>query len=169
MSKYIFDLIQHNPFNVTSMNLVENNRATPELAKLEKSLYDLADVYRKHQAYIKTKYKISALDMEILQLVVVEGPKKMKEIGDHFQIKLSTLTSIIDKIERNRLVKRVNSRHDRRVVFLEASPKGKQVYEDYSNHIQLIASMMQNSLSPQQFNALLEGMDRLADFVSPSA
>lgn len=151
------------------MNLVQNKPATPELAKLEKSLYDLADVYRKHQAYIKTKYKISALDMEILQLVVVEGPKKMKEIGDHFQIKLSTLTSIIDKIERNRLVKRVNSRLDRRVVFLEASPKGKQVYADYSNHIQLIARMMQNSLNDQQFNALIEGMDRLSDLVSPVA
>ena len=135
------------------MNLVENKPVSPELAQLEKSIYDLADIYRKHQTYIKTKYKISALDMEILQLVVVEGPKKMKEIGEHFQVKLSTLTSIIDKIERSRLVKRVNSRHDRRVVYLEASPKGKQVYADYSNHIQLIAQMLQNSLNAEQLGA----------------
>ncbi|MEM6343691.1 MAG: MarR family transcriptional regulator [Bacteroidota bacterium] len=148
------------------MNLVENKAANPELAKLEKNLYDLADIYRKHQTYIKTKYKISALDMEILQLVIVEGPKKMKEIGEHFQVKLSTLTSIIDKIERKRLVKRVNSRHDRRVVHLAASPKGKQVYTDYSNHIQLIAKMLQTSLDDQQLSALLEGLDRLSQLVN---
>ncbi len=151
------------------MNLVENKPVSPELARLEKSLYDLADIYRKHQSYIKLKYKITALDMEILQLVVIEGPKKMKEIGEHFQVKLSTLTSIIDKIERSRLVKRVNSRNDRRVVHLQATPKGKKVYGDYSNHIQLVAERLQNSLDAQQFSALLTGMDKLSQYVSPEA
>ncbi|MEL6592319.1 MAG: MarR family transcriptional regulator [Bacteroidota bacterium] len=147
------------------MNLVQNTPATPELVKLEQNLYELAEVYRKHQAYIKTKYKISALDMEILQLVVVEGAKKMKEIGDHFQVKLSTLTSIIDKLEKSRLVKRVNSRFDRRVVLLEVMPKGKQMYADYRTQIQSIAQMMKSSLSATQFEALMAGMERLSNIV----
>jgi DNA-binding MarR family transcriptional regulator len=47
----------------------------------------------------------------------------MKAISEAFHIKLSTLTSIIDKAEGNRIVRRVNSKKDRRVVFLETTKK----------------------------------------------
>lgn len=140
----------------------------PAVDRLEKSLYDLNDVYRKHQEYIKTKYKISGLEMEIIQLIVMEGKKKMKDIGKHFNVKLSTLTSIIDKIERQRLVKRENSKDDRRVVFLEITPKGKKLYNDYSNYIKVISQLMLNSMEEKQFSAFIEGLEKMSAFVKDS-
>ena len=133
--------------------------------KLEKSLYDLSDIYRKHQQYIKVKYKISALEMEILQLIVLQGPKKMKEIGEHFQIKLSTLTSIIDKIEQQKLVKRVNSKEDRRVVFLEVARKGARIYDNYSRYIHRISQVMKNSMDENLFFAFVEGIEKMSEAV----
>ncbi len=133
--------------------------------RLEKSLYELNEVYRKHQDYIKTKYKISALEMEIIQLIVLDGKKKMKEVGEHFNVKLSTLTSIIDKIERQRLVKRVNSKEDRRVVYLEVTQKGNKLYKDYSNYIQVISQLMQQSMKQEKFSAFVEGLEKMSEFV----
>lgn len=133
--------------------------------RLEKSLYELNEVYRKHQDYIKTKYKISALEMEIIQLIVLDGKKKMKEVGEHFNVKLSTLTSIIDKIERQRLVKRVNSKEDRRVVYLEVTQKGNKLYKDYSNYIQVISQLMQQSMKQENFSAFVEGLEKMSEFV----
>lgn len=140
-----------------------------ELNRLEKSLYDLSDVYRKHKEYIKAKYKISALEMEILQYIVIEGKKKMKEIGKQFNLKLSTLTSIIDKIENQRLVKRVNSKTDRRVVYLEISRKGMKLYEDYSNYIHVISQMMQQSMDETQFQAFIQGLEKIAVIANPQS
>lgn len=133
--------------------------------RLEKSLYELNEVYRKHQDYIKTKYKISALEMEIIQLIVLDGKKKMKEVGEHFNVKLSTLTSIIDKIERQRLVKRVNSKEDRRVVYLEVTQKGNKLYKDYSNYIQVVSQLMQQSMKQGSFSAFVEGLEKMSEFV----
>ncbi len=147
------------------MKLADKLYSHPSLDRLEKQLFDLTDLYRKHQVFIKEKYKVSALEMEILQLVCLEGPKKMKEIGEHFQVKLSTLTSIIDKIEQGRLVKRVNSQEDRRVVFLEATKKGKGLYKEYGEHIQLVAQRMQESLTQDQFQALIVGMDQVSQLM----
>ena len=133
--------------------------------KLEKSLYDLSDIYRKHQQYIKVKYKISALEMEIIQLIVLQGPKKMKDIGEHFQIKLSTLTSIVDKIENQKLVKRVNSKEDRRVVFLEVARKGARIYDNYSRYIHRISQAMKNNMNDELFFAFVQGIKTMSEAV----
>ncbi len=150
------------------MNVIDASPETFSVERLEKSLRTLSDVYRKHQEYIKVKYKLSALEMEIIQLVVLEGRKKMKEIGQHFNVKLSTLTSIIDKIERQRLVKRVNSSTDRRVVYLEVSKKGQRLYDNYSRYLGVIAQMMRNAMDDNQFNALVNGLEKMTDIVLPS-
>lgn len=141
--------------------------ASREVEQLQTYLYELTEVYRKHQQYIKTRYKISSLDMEIIQLVVLQGPKKMKEIGDHFQVKLSTLTSVIDKIEEQKLVKRVNSREDRRVVFLEVTRKGRGLYDQYQRYLALIAEDMRASLSETEFSGFLAGLRRMAEITAP--
>lgn len=150
------------------MKTIDLAPETLSVERLETSLRTLSDVYRKHQEYIKAKYKISALEMEIIQLVVLEGPKKMKEIGQHFNVKLSTLTSIIDKIERQRLVKRVNSSSDRRVVYLEVTKKGQRLYDNYSRYLGVIAQTMRNAMDDQQFNALVYGLETMTEIVLPS-
>lgn len=149
------------------MNTIEISPETVSVERLEKSLRTLSDVYRKHQEYIKTKYKISALEMEIIQLVVLDGRKKMKEIGQHFNVKLSTLTSIIDKIERQRLVKRVNSSSDRRVVFLEVTKKGQRLYDNYGLYLSSIAQRMRDSMDDTHFNALVGGLEKMTELISP--
>ncbi len=143
----------------SSLQLDENN--------LTSSLYELNDIYRKHQDYIRTKYKVTALEMEIIQFVSKEGKKKMKEIGEYFDIKLSTLTSIIDKIENQRLVKRVNSKEDRRVVYLEITKKGEKLYVDYLRYIQVISQMMRNSLDDGQYHGFITGMDTISQMIVP--
>ncbi|MDP5172886.1 MAG: MarR family winged helix-turn-helix transcriptional regulator [Bacteroidia bacterium] len=148
-------------------SLLASTKLSPEVKQLQEHLYELTEVYRKHQQYIKTRYKISSLDMEIIQLIVMDGPKKMKEIGDHFQIKLSTLTSIIDKIEDQKFVKRVNSKDDRRVVFLEVSRKGRNLYEQYHQYLTIMAENMKESLSQDEFTGFLVGLKRMAEVANP--
>ena len=152
----------------TLMGATNQNDKLLVLNRFEKSLIDLNDVYRKHQNYIRAKYKITSLEMEIIQLIVLEGKKKMKEIGQYFNIKLSTLTSIIVKIERQKLVKRVNSKDDRRVVFLEVTNKGNKLYTDYSKYIQVISTLMKSSMDEENFNAFTEGLSKMSELVSPS-
>lgn len=132
------------------------------LTRLEKSLVDLNDLHRKHRDYIKRTYKISALELEIVQLIITDGKKKMREIGEHFNIKLSTLTSIIDKIERQKLVKRVNSKQDRRVVHLDVTKKGIQVNDEYSKYLHLLSRLVQESMEKEQFEIFVEGFEKFS-------
>lgn len=137
------------------------NGSVDQLDRLESSLIELRDVFRKHQRYIKDNFKISEQEMEILQFVALNGRKKMKEIGESFNIKLSTLTSIIDKIERQKFVKRVNSRTDRRAVYLELTPKGKKLYDKYSHYIHVMALLMKRTISKDNFDVFVEELENI--------
>lgn len=140
------------------------NLSTEEsrLHKLEHSLIMLRDVFRKHQRYIKDHFKISELEMEILQYVAINGKKKMKDIGEYFNVKLSTLTSIIDKIERQKFVKRINSKNDRRAVYLDLTPKGEKMYEKYSHYIHVMAKLMKRTIRPDSFETFVEELEKIA-------
>lgn len=145
------------------------NNPNPEdlqLQKLEQSLIALRDVFRKHQRFIKDNFKISELEMEILQFVALNGQKKMKDIGEAFNIKLSTLTSIVDKIERQKFVKRINSKQDRRAVYLDLTPKGKRLYEKYSHYIHVMALLMKRTISKENFASFVEELQRITEMTN---
>ena len=83
----------------------------------------------------------------------------MKAISEHFNIKLSTLTSVIDKAEKRRVVKRTNSKEDRRVVFLEATKKGEEVFEEYNQHLKEVVHMLKDTFDEDTFNHFVNGME----------
>lgn len=132
-----------------------------QLKRLENSLIALRDVFRKHQRFIKENFKISELEMEILQFVALNGRRKMKDIGEAFNIKLSTLTSIVDKIERQKFVKRINSKTDRRAVYLDLTPKGKRLYEKYSHYIHVMARLMKRTIKDENFGVFVEELEKI--------
>lgn len=133
-----------------------------EISQLEERLIELNQVIRKHREYIKTKYKVTALEMELIQFVVHNGPQKMKEVSENFYIKLSTLTSIIDKAEKKRVLKRSNSKQDRRVVYLEITKNGRKLYEAYQSLLKNTAQKMKEELGNENFMNFVDGMENFA-------
>ncbi len=109
---------------------------------LERQLLQLRDRLRHHQNEIRKKYKISANEMEIILYINDFGPQRMKAVGERFKIKFSTLTSLVDKIERLNLVKRVNSKEDRRSILVTITKKGKRMLDEYDSQIHELAEKM---------------------------
>ena len=132
--------------------------------RLINCMTSLNEIRRKHHHYIKTKYKITGMEMEIIQWLSIEGPRKMKEIGENFNIKLSSLTSVIDKIERQKLVYRKNSKDDRRVVFLDVSEKGKRLYRDYSDYLKVLSHLMKKEMNERDFEAFILGIEKMLKY-----
>ncbi|MEL6697716.1 MAG: MarR family transcriptional regulator [Bacteroidota bacterium] len=113
-----------------------------EVLSLEKQLLQMRDAFRQHQNDIRKKYKISANEMEIILYINDFGPQRMKAIGERFKIKFSTLTSLVDKIEKYNLVKRVNSKEDRRSILVTITKKGKRMLDEYNDQVKVLAERM---------------------------
>jgi len=71
---------------------------------------------------------VSALQLLALVLLGTVGGLSIKTLKDMLSIPGSTLTSTLDSLEKNRLIKRQRSKEDRRQWLLSLSSKGKRLY-----------------------------------------
>lgn len=131
-----------------------------EATSLERQLLHMRDAFRHHQNEIRKKYKISANEMEIILYINEHGPQRMKSVGERFKIKFSTLTSLVDKIERLNLVKRVNSKEDRRSILVTITKKGKRMLDEYNAQIKLLAEKISEIAAGEHLPSLVETLEK---------
>lgn len=132
---------------------------TPFVNKLEAAILAVNHFFRVQEDHIQSKHGISSLEMDILQLVSRQGPMKMKDISQHYSLKLSTLTSVVDKAEKTGILMRRPSMDDRRVVLVEPSDSGRVIFRDYLAHIQRSLSRFVGELPSQQREQLFRGFE----------
>ena len=82
-----------------------------------------------------TKELARRADLTGPQLTVVKmleqlGELSLSELSERIRAQNSTVTGIIDRMEREGLVVRERSKEDRRVVFIRLTTKGKKLAED---------------------------------------
>lgn len=138
-----------------------------QLDRLEASLFQLSDVIQKHQEIVQNRFKVSSVEIDILKLLDSEGDKKMKDIGERVRVKLSNLTNIIDRLENQKLVKRVNSKTDRRSIFVHISTKGKKLLSDYGDFLRELSTRMQQVMQDDQFTILVDGLEKISQVSIP--
>lgn len=109
-------------------------------SQLEALLNSTTDIFSFSTSTRPGSFKLNLTQFRIMKKVAAEGQMKMKDVGEYFNIKLSTLTSTIDKLEEKGFVKRTNSKEDRRVVYLKLTPKGKKLLPTAYEYLQLLMS-----------------------------
>ncbi|MCA9610112.1 MAG: MarR family transcriptional regulator [Myxococcales bacterium] len=62
-----------------------------------------------------------------LKLLEGFGTLSLSELGARMSAKSSTVTGLVDRMERDGLVRRRRSREDRRVIHLEPTPAGSRI------------------------------------------
>jgi MarR family 2-MHQ and catechol resistance regulon transcriptional repressor len=150
----------------TTSSPVEHSPAE-QLARLERSLFQLSDVIRKHQTVVQKRFKVSGTEVDILKLLKNEGEKKMKDIGDSVNVKLSNLTNIVDRLEEQKLVKRVNSKTDRRSIFVHISTRGKKLLDDYGLFLRELSTRMKKAIEEDHFMVLVDGLEKITQVKLP--
>lgn len=150
--------------------MLENHDAqVDELERLENGLYQLSSLFSRHQEIVQKRFSVSNVEIDILRLLLLEGDQKMKDIGQSVHVKLSNLTNIIDRLESTKLVKRVNSKNDRRSIFVHITSKGKKLLSDYAELLRELSSRMREVIDREQFSAFLEGLERISQVEVSSA
>ncbi|MDX2249856.1 MAG: MarR family transcriptional regulator [Bacteroidia bacterium] len=137
----------------------------PNALRLESVLNELVQAFNQRRLSILNRYGVNEQDVEIIRYLDETDLKKMKEIGEHFNIKLSTLTSTIDKLEKNKLVKRKNSKEDRRVIYIRPTSRGQNLLVDLSEMMKSLSEAMKTESKPDDFVSMLGGLEKILEFI----
>lgn len=114
-----------------------------------------------------TKELAKRADLTGPQLTVVKlleqfGDLSLSELSDRIRAQNSTVTGIIDRMERENLVTRERSKEDRRVVYIKLTAKGRELAREIPIEPMEIFKGALESLSAQEMRDLMRIMSKLA-------
>ena len=89
---------------------------------LGKAMYKQADRFL-------SAYGLTPSQFEILTVLSQEGTIPLNRLSERLCCACSNVTGIVDRLERDGLVKRERSREDRRVILLGLTDKGREMWD----------------------------------------
>lgn len=101
------------------------------------------------------------VDVMILLESTEGGRLTMTDVASFLGAPLSTVTRLMDRMERKGVIRRLRSEEDRRVVVVEQAEKGRELQEAFDHRKLELATRMMEPLSNGEREILLELMAKL--------
>lgn len=75
-------------------------------------------------------YGLNSTEFGVLDLLYHKGPQPLQKIGEKVLISSGNITYVVDKLQNKKLLVRIASPDDRRVIFADLTEEGKAFIED---------------------------------------
>lgn len=110
---------------------------------LESVQTTMMSFFKKMRSIMEKKlepYDITFPQLHILRMLEKAGATSVSEIAEHMKVKPSSITVMIDRLVKQALVFRYHDPEDRRVVLMELTPKGEDLFKTFAQtHHDMIA------------------------------
>lgn len=106
-------------------------------------------------------YHLNFTEYMVLELLFKEGDQPIQYIGRKLLLASSSITYVIDKLEKKGYVRRVPSSTDRRVIYIQMTNQGKQIREDISpNYVSSVRYLFED-YSVEELAQLTQFLDKI--------
>ena len=119
-----------------NLNTIDN-QFPPDHAK--QIIYSIRRLIQASELYTKElnkKYLISAAQLNCILTLFEYGPLPLSQIAKHMMVKSSTVTGVVDRLEKKGFVERMRNSPDRRVITVQLTEAGKKLAENAPPPIQ---------------------------------
>lgn len=110
--------------NAMSLDGAEN------IARMEKELRYISGIIKQQGRKILSNYTITPPQFIALQWLFEHGDMTIGDLSNKMYLAFSTTTDLVDRMENNKLVKRVRDEQDRRVVRIHLLGEGERIIEE---------------------------------------
>jgi DNA-binding MarR family transcriptional regulator len=122
----------------------------------------LSSRFKQTEELFATKLEVSERELALLRTLVEEGPMITKALGGRFGVPVSTMTGLVDRMEKKGLVRRVRGRRDdRRAIELEATPAGALALREHARGLEAVARGILEALPEREQETLISILRRV--------
>lgn len=132
--------------------------ACTNVANIEKHLRKVDHIIRKKGRTILSDLNITVPQFTALQILINNGNMTIGELSQKMNLACSTITDLIDRMEKSELVTRKKDEKDKRVVRIEVLEKGFVVLEQVINKRQEFLASKLIVFSDSEKSALESGL-----------
>ncbi len=98
---------------------------------------------------------------------LMEGPLSMRDLSNEVAIHQSTLTRVVEKLEAKALVGRQRRPDNRRVVEVELTTQGRQLYEVLDAASNELVGKVLTLVAPKERKTVVKGLELLCNLLDP--
>lgn len=114
----------------------------------------------KNETVCSMKSEWSMRDIKIIELLI-ENRKTMSELSIEMNLTPGSMTSAIDYLIKNNIVKREFDKDDRRKVFISLAKKGEKIGRDLVKTHNDISKKILSHLNSKEQNEFLDILDKV--------
>jgi DNA-binding MarR family transcriptional regulator len=96
-------------------------------AEIFELMFSLSKNIKEKMTYFNEAGNITMSQFIALSFIEKNAKVQMKDIASYFSIEMPTATSLVNKLSRQSLVKRITDKSDRRIVHVSLSKKGEEL------------------------------------------
>lgn len=129
-----------------------------EVARLFKEIMSL---FRQHMGKCFEDIGLTMPQSMVIGILSRCGKMKISELSDELGLSNSTVSGIIDRLEKQNIVKRERSRKDRRVVYVSLCSSFEEMHKDFHKKVEENIANIINTGTPEEIEKIIEGFKTL--------
>lgn len=134
----------------------------PDVDVIAEAILYLYTESRRITKELAGRHGLTGPQLAVVKMLEPVGKLSLSELSGKIRARNSTVTGIIDRMEREGLVQRRRSEADRRVVNIELTPKGRELASEIPVEPVSIFRRVLAELSPRDASELSRILSRLA-------
>jgi MarR family transcriptional regulator, organic hydroperoxide resistance regulator len=134
----------------------------PEVHSILEAIVYLYTESRRVTKEVARRAELTGPQLTVLKVLEGVGDLSLSELSERIRAQNSTVTGIIDRMEREGLVVRARSTEDRRVVHIRLTEKGGKIARDISVEPMEVFRSALEVLSPGETRDLLRILTKIA-------
>ena len=128
-------------------------------------IHKILDIFAYKNEYQLRTSNIQPQDRYVLERIYFNKKMAIKDLSKQYSIPPSTLTGIIDRLKKKKLIERLRTNIDRRSIELVATPEGKTAVEKHMKEDKLFSNNFFNTLEQEKKEKLKELLEELLNNV----
>ena len=119
--------------NMNTINKEFPSDHTKQIIFSIRRLVQASELYTKE---LNKKYQVSTAQLNCILTLYEYGPLPPSQIAKHMMVKSSTVTGVVDRLEKKGIAERMRNSPDRRVITIQLTETGKKLAENAPPPIQ---------------------------------
>ncbi|MDP4144190.1 MAG: MarR family transcriptional regulator [Bacillota bacterium] len=134
---------------------------------------ELLDFFMENMKKIFYPEEWIALDLkfsksELFTLVLIDKKREitMSELAEYINAPMSTTTGVVDRLVKNKFLKRERSEEDRRIVVIRLTDKGKELVNELKEVMLKYINIIFENLTEEEKQLLMKILLKITDILS---
>jgi len=133
---------------------MSNKKMNDKIISIEKNFRQICCKIKQKGREILTDFEITPPQFTALLILLDEDNLTISELSNEMYLACSTVTDLLDRMEKNELVKRVKDENDRRISRIKVLDKGYTVLDEVLTARRLYISEIFKEATPEEIEVV---------------